>query len=104
MTNDKRKNENKIIPHAPWGVHLAIAVILGAIGGYLVSINDRGGGYGYYYYTDSYWIGLFIFFISVIFDILALKALITEAHVKALEVFYGRERAIKGSDQILEDK
>ncbi len=103
MTNDKRKNENKIIPHAPWGVHFAIAVILGAIGGYLVSINARGGGYGYYY-TDSYWIGLFIFFVSVIFDILALKALITEAHVKALEVFYGRERAIKGADQVSEDK
>ncbi len=94
MTNDKKKNETKIISHVPWGVHLIIAFILGILAGYLIATNTYSGMYRAYY-SGGYYAGLIILCISIVFDILALKSLITEAHVKALEVFYGKARAVK---------
>ena len=73
-----------------------IAVILGIIGGACMANGLR---YDHFYKTmlptPLYYFGLIVTFVSIIADLVALKAFLTDAHVKALEVFYGKERAIK---------
>lgn len=80
------KRQNNITEPIQWYVWFIISFFIGALAGFLVTT----AGYDYAQYT----LGLLIFIPAVVLDILGLKALITEAHVKALEVFYGKERAI----------
>ena len=95
MKNGKKEVKNNVKPHVPWGVYFVVAVIIGGIGGFIMSTHTH------YYDRDVYLVGVIIFCASIIFDILALKSLITEAHVKALEVFYGKERAVSATSNDL---
>ena len=96
-----KKNTNDIQHHIHWWVWFIIAVCVAALGSFLMitSVRTNMGlfitGQGPIYDWPQYYTGLAIVASSIIFDILGLKALIIEAHVKALEVFYGKERAVK---------
>lgn len=91
----KQNIDNDVQHHIPWWVWFIIAVIIGFIGGYLMADSVHYNYLGAKHDWDKYYAGLFVFLCSVPFDILGIKALIIEAHVKALEVFYGKKRAVR---------
>ena len=90
-----KQNTNNVQPHVAWWVWFIIAVIVGFISGVLMVFSR--GFYGIN--MEMYYAGWVVFGISVVFDILGLKALIIEANIKALEEFYGRERAVKSVNE-----
>ncbi len=93
MTN--QTIDTNVRHHIPWWVWFIIAVVIGFIGGYLMADSVHYDYFGTKRNWDEYYAGLLVFLCSVPFDILGIKALITEAHVKALEVFHGRKRAVQ---------
>lgn len=98
MKNEEKienQNSDNVSHHIPWWVWFIIAMIIGGIGGYLMGSSVQYNYLGVQHDWDRYYGGLFVLLCSIPFDILGLKALIIEAHVKALEVFYGKKRAVK---------
>jgi len=95
------KNNTNIQPYIPWWIWFIIAICIAALGSFLMTTAVKtnmaliNNGWGPIYNWPQYYTGLAILISSVIFDILALKSLITEAHVKALEVFYGKKRTVE---------
>ena len=75
------KQENKVSPYIPWYLWFALSVVIGGIGFAMIA--------------NAYDVGWFFICLSCLFDILAFKALITEAIVEALEVFHGKKRAVQ---------
>lgn len=75
-------------PLTSWVVFFIWAIIVGGIGGFLMTFAPATG------YPELSIVGLVILCASFIFDILAFKALMSESHIRALEVFYGRPRAV----------
>ena len=88
--------KQKILPDVQWYVYFIIAFITGFFGGLLISHAQQ-----YVHPKEGMlFFGWLLFLVSIIFDILAIKSLITEAHIKALEIFYGKERMIQqGTDK-----
>ncbi|MBR6751862.1 MAG: hypothetical protein IKL95_01145 [Alphaproteobacteria bacterium] len=84
------KRQNNIIKPMPWYTWLIVSNFMVTLGVCLMIIANHGVFFNYV----QYHVGLIILIASIIPSILFIKALITEAHVKALEVFYGKERAI----------
>ena len=93
--------KDRVLADVPWWGWLIFSCIVGFVGGVLLGLADYYAtrmNQFYYAYIDS-WAGCFysgVFFIcvAVVLDIFMLKALITEAHVRAMEIFYGKKREI----------
>lgn len=86
-----KKRTNNIISPSNWITWFGLSLIFGFIGGFLI-VN------AYHFYRINYFclvVGYASIIAAVICDIYSLASLITEAHVQALEIFYGKERAIK---------
>ena len=87
--NIKKTEQDIEGPH--WCVWFIIGGMLGFLGGFFITYQPYIGAYTPPYYS---W-GLICLAISIVFDVLCLRDLIAEAHIKALEVFYGKKRAIE---------
>lgn len=95
MTQTKKENAKKIeqnisVPH--WFIWLIIGGAVGFLGSFLVTYVPR---YSWNSVPPYFSLGLVSLAISIIFNLLCLRDLIAEAHIKALEVFYGKKRVVK---------
>lgn len=96
-------NKNSaVVADFPWWGWLIISCIVGFVGGvFLGKASSYAGALGVYYYTyinkwlTCFCLGVLCISVSVTLGVFMLKALITEAHVKAMEIFYGKEREVK---------
>lgn len=87
QNRNKKQHENITVPR--WGAELAGAMVFGFITGYILGQA-----------TDLVDIVLASIFGlgSTIFGLRALRDLIADAHIMALEVFYGHRRAVEKED------
>lgn len=90
----KKQLPNIEVPH--WVMWLVASSLVGFVGGFFISYfgEPRCDYFSCYYSPVWIYLGWGFLLIAVVFDILAFKDLIAEAHIKALEVFYGQKRAI----------
>lgn len=97
-----KKTTDNIVASFPWWGWFIITFIVSFIGCVLLG---RASSYlasasGPYYYSSMerwaacFYPGLFFICVSIVLDVFVLKELITEAHVRALEIFYGKKREI----------
>lgn len=97
MAKKQKEQTNVVGPH--WFGWLVLSFIFGFAGGFTMT---RYGFTVHNFYTDSivmlndyFCLGLGLCCISAFLSILFIRDLICEAHIKALETFYGKSRAIK---------
>lgn len=100
----------KIVHHDNWGKQFAIGIIFSTIGLLILNYVEAlvlvqcGSGLSKLscdvvgYTALDVFFGVSLLIVGVVFDLLSFKNLITEAHVKALEVYYGKARCVKVTD------
>jgi len=79
-----------------WFSPFLTSFLIGGLGGFLITAFGLEIGYGGGLQpTPMYFIGLALIVVSIFIGVNALKELIAESHVRALEVFYGKDRVAK---------
>lgn len=93
--NTQIQKIDKTILEIEWISLFAAGFILGGLGGFIMmAFGFNVNVYGQVELTLAYFIGVILLIVAIVLDVFALKELIAESHVRALEVFYGRRRAI----------
>ncbi len=101
MTKQKMK-QNNVSPDFPWWGWFIISCACYAISGVMMII-----GLSVHPYEDiggAYYFGIGLASVSGIFILLMIKALITEAHIRSMEIFYGNERSVCGDYNVSKSK
>jgi len=96
-----QENKNTAIQKQPihpicWFSLFLKSFLLSGLGGFLITAFGLEIGYGGGVQpTSIYFIGLVLIVVAIFIGVDALKELIAESHVRALEVFYGKDRVVK---------
>lgn len=97
MKTTKTNNTQKAWKTAPisWGLYLVLTIITGVAGSVLITEYGFEMGWRGLEMTPFFFIGLVILLLGLYFSLRFWIELIAAAHVRALEVYYGKERAVK---------
>jgi len=91
-------NKNEISVPVHWGVHLFFSCLLSIISALMICAGPvsilLGNPLDYTSVIMFTILGLVVLIISVIVWLLFFKNLIMEANIKAMEIFYGKKRAV----------
>ena len=91
-------NKNNVSVPVHWGIHLFFSCLLSFIGVLMIFAGPVSilldTPLDYNTITTLAILGSVVLIISVIVWLLFFKNLIMEAHIKAMEIFYGKKRAI----------
>lgn len=94
MQQNLNKKQDADIESPHWVLWLVCGIFCGFWGGFFVALSTTRDVLFTGIEHDLLGLGILFFAISVIFDLLMIKDLIAEAHIVAMEVFFGKKRAV----------